>query len=383
MDTATTLVFVVVVGGRFLLPLAVPFYPLPAIVACLILDGVDQTVFQAFGYDPPNYQSYDKAMDVFYLSMAYLATLRNWESMPAFRIGWFLYFYRLVGALLFEVTHARWLLLAFPNVFEYFFIAYETIRSRWRPVQLLLGWWLSAAAVIWVVIKLPQEYWLHVAQLDLTDQISRNHWFLVLLVVVALGLAVAFQKFVRPRLSPPDWDWKFRPEPLPEQIDGPREQAEWRMRFDAIISTGTLEKVMLLGLVSVIFAHMLPDFTGSTADVFIGVAIVVVINSAITLAAARRQWTIQSTVLAFAARLAGNVALVLIADPLLGRQNVRLDAYDTLFFLTLISWITTLHDRWRPVHEVREVLAAGGSAPLPEARWVWRHHKDEPREPAR
>ena len=65
MDTATTLVFVAVVGARFLLPLAIPFYPLPAIVACLILDGVDQTIFQAFGHDPPNYQSYDKAMDVF------------------------------------------------------------------------------------------------------------------------------------------------------------------------------------------------------------------------------------------------------------------------------------------------------------------------------
>ena len=146
MDTATTLVFVAVVGARFLLPLAIPYYPLPAIVACLILDGVDQTIFQAFGHDPPGYQAYDKAMDVFYLSMAYLATLRNWESMPAFRIGWFLYFYRLVGALAFELTHARWLLLVFPNVFEYFFIAYETIRSRWAPVHLLVGWWLSAAA---------------------------------------------------------------------------------------------------------------------------------------------------------------------------------------------------------------------------------------------
>ena len=80
MDTTTTLVFVAVVGGRFLLPLLIP-YPLPAIVACLILDGVDQTIFQVFGHDPPNYQSYDKAMDVFYLSIAYLSTLRNWESV--------------------------------------------------------------------------------------------------------------------------------------------------------------------------------------------------------------------------------------------------------------------------------------------------------------
>src|SRR5207342_1139332 len=328
MDTATTMVFVAVVGARFLLPLAIPFYPLPAIVACLILDGVDQTIFQAFGYDPPNYQSYDKAMDVFYLSMAYLATLRNWESMPAFRISWFLYFYRLVGALLFELSHARWLLLVFP-------IVYETIRSRWKPTQLLLGWWLSAAALIWVFVKLPQEYWLHVAELDVTDEIQAHHWIIGLIIVLVLGLVVGFQMLVRPRLWPPDWTWKFRPEPLPEAIDEPEEQAAWRMRFDAILSTGTLEKVMLVGLVAVIFSQMLPDFTGSTTDVFIGVAAVVVVNSGITLAAARRRWTIRSTALAFAARLAMNVVLVLIADPLLGRHNARLDGYDTIFFLTL------------------------------------------------
>jgi hypothetical protein len=60
-------------------------------------------------------------------------------------------------------------------------LAAETIASftwitpqwmRWRPVHLLVGWWLSAAALIWVVVKLPRENWLHVAQLDVTDEIS-------------------------------------------------------------------------------------------------------------------------------------------------------------------------------------------------------------------
>ena len=139
------------------------------------------------------------------------------------------------------------------------------------------------------------------------------------------------------------------------------------MRFDAILSPGTLEKVMLVGLVAVIFSQMLPDFTGSTTDVFIGVAAVVVVNSGVTLAAARRRWTIRSAALSFAARLGMNIGLVLAADPLLGRHNARLDGYDTLFFLTLISLITTLHDRWRPVHEVREVLARGEPAPELEA----------------
>ncbi|BBH70767.1 hypothetical protein ACTI_74520 [Actinoplanes sp. OR16] len=355
MSTGVAVVFLTVVAARFLLPLLIPYFPLPAVIACLVLDGVDQTIFQSFGYDPPGYQSYDKAMDVYYLAIAYLSTLRNWTSEAAFSISRFLFFYRLAGALIFELTQARWLLLVFPNVFEYFFIAYETIRSRWSPVTLLATWWIGVAGVIWVVVKLPQEWWLHVARLDLTDEIAAHHWVLALIVALLAGLAVAFQRLIRPRLRPADWDWRIRPEPLPAPIDEPHEQSAWRTRNDAVLSWNTLEKALLLGLICGVFGQMLPDFTGSTTDLFIGVAITVVLNAAISLAFARRSWTIRSTALAFAARLLVNVILATVGNGILGRQ---MDGYDTLFFLTMISLITTLHDRWRPVHEFRREQVA-------------------------
>ncbi|MEU4561805.1 hypothetical protein AB0F72_25765 [Actinoplanes sp. NPDC023936] len=350
MSAGVAVVFLAVVAARFLLPLAIPYFPLPAVIACLVLDGVDQTIFQTFGYDPPGYQSYDKAMDVYYLAIAYLSTLRNWTSEAAFRISRFLFFYRLAGALIFELTQARWLLLVFPNVFEYFFIAYETIRSRWSPVTLLTTWWLSLAGIIWVVVKLPQEWWLHVARLDLTDEIAAHRWILGLIVALLAGLVVTFQRLVRPRLRPADWDWRIRPEPLPAPIDEPHEQSAWRIRNDRVLSWNTAEKALLLGLICCVFGQMLPDFTGSTGELFIGVGIAVVLNAAISLALARRSWTIRSTALAFAARLVLNIGLSVVANVLLG---LRIDGYDTLFFLTMISLITTLHDRWRPVHEFR------------------------------
>ena len=65
MSGDVLLVFIAVVGARFVLPLFIPAYPLPAIIGCLLLDGVDQTIFQSFGYDPPGYQGYDKAMDIY------------------------------------------------------------------------------------------------------------------------------------------------------------------------------------------------------------------------------------------------------------------------------------------------------------------------------
>jgi hypothetical protein len=357
MDLGTTLVFVAVVGARFLLPLAIPFWPLPAVVACLVLDGVDQTIFQLFGYDPPGYQGYDKAMDVYYLAIAYLAALRNWSSTPAFQVAWFLYFYRLVGVVAFELTQARPLLLIFPNTFEYFFIAYETVRARWSPVTLALSWWLSAAALIWVVVKLPQEWWIHIAKLDVTDLLGEHRWAIVLLFVVVVVAAALVRYVVRPRLPRPDWDWRLRPEPLPEQIDEAHEQAAWRAESDRVLSWGTLEKVVLVGLLAVIFGQMLPDFTGSNLELFIGVGIVVVINAAITLVAARRSWTIGSLAVSFLVRLVVNIALVVLADELLPTGEDLLDGFDTVFFLSLISLITTLHDRWRPVREVRAAAA--------------------------
>ena len=123
------LVFLLVVAARLLVPLAIPKWPLPTIVAALLLDAVDQTVFQTFTVlNLAGYQGYDKALDVYYLSIAYLSTFRNWADPAAFGISRFLFYDRLVGVALFEITQIRLLLLIFPNTFEYVFIAYEAIR---------------------------------------------------------------------------------------------------------------------------------------------------------------------------------------------------------------------------------------------------------------
>ncbi|MFN6119436.1 MAG: hypothetical protein ACK5CE_07355 [Actinomycetes bacterium] len=47
-----TTIFITVVLLRFALPLLIPRFPLPAVLACLVLDAADQTIFQAFTDDP-------------------------------------------------------------------------------------------------------------------------------------------------------------------------------------------------------------------------------------------------------------------------------------------------------------------------------------------
>ena len=342
----------IVVAVRLLLPLLIPRYPLPAILASLVVDAADQTIFQTFGFDPPGYQGYDKAMDVYYLAIAYLATLRNWTNLGAFEVSRFLYFYRLVGVVAFELSQVRALLLIFPNTFEFFFIAYEGVRSRWNPLRFALAWWIWAAGLIWVFIKLPQEYWIHVAQLDFTDFMAKNPWVWGILAVAAVVLALVLWYVVRPRLRPTDWPFKIATEPLPEDMNTAEEQAAWRAST-RLISWVTLEKVVLVGLLSVLFAQILPGIRSTEVQLFLGTTVLVVVNGAIVLIAARRAVTTGSLVVAFAFRLVVNSVLVLLAEWALSSAPGDIKVWNALFFLFLLSLLTTLHDYFQPVHAYR------------------------------
>ncbi|XVV09225.1 hypothetical protein ACQP2X_30820 [Actinoplanes sp. CA-131856] len=346
MSAGATAVFLAVVAARFIVPLFIPRFPLPAILAALILDGVDQTIFQTFGYDPPGYQNYDKAMDVYYLAIAYLATLRNWTSMPAVGIARFLYFYRLAGVVLFEFTGWRAVLLIFPNTFEYFFIAYEIVRLRWSPTRYGFRWWLAVAAGIWIFIKLPQEWWIHIAQLDVTDTVAAYPVAAAVVALVAVGLAIGVWIWARPRLPQPDWSWHVHSDPLPVGMS----DVAARRR---LLSAGTLEKVVLIGLLSVIFGELLPDLRSTGLELFLGIAAFVVVNAAITLWVAGTSFKVATMAGAFAARLVLNIVLVIVAAWLLGRGDLNVGA--TLFFVVLLSLLTLLDDRYRPAYECRKL----------------------------
>lgn len=108
--------------------------------------------------------------------------------MFAFRVSRFLFYYRLVGVALFELLESRTLLLIFPNTFEYFFIFYEVVRLKWDLEVLTKKKSILAAALIWIFIKLPQEYWIHIAKLDTTDLIRANPSYIFLFVGYAIFL---------------------------------------------------------------------------------------------------------------------------------------------------------------------------------------------------
>lgn len=364
MPTSDILVAGAVLLARFILPLFIPKFPLPAVIACLILDGVDQTIFQQFtSMNLDWYQSYDKALDVYYLVIAYLSTLRNWRSQWAFKVGRFLIYYRLIGVVLFELLDNRTLLLIFPNTFEYFFIFYEAVRIRWNPQRFPDRMWTIAAAVIWIVIKLPQEYWIHVAQRDVTDTVrdlaQNQPWTLVLigLVIVAAVLVVWFA--VIPRLPKPHHGWQFAADPLPRRADTPEERRELvastRRPFDRVV----LEKIALVALVSIIFAQILPGYTGTNVQLAFGVAIIVGLNSAISYWFARKGFGWQSAIKQFFALLLINWLIVVAGNLLTGAS--LLGAGPGGFLLLLLTLLITLYDYFRPVYTARfELRGTGG-----------------------
>jgi hypothetical protein len=348
-------VLIVVVAARLFLPLLIPRFPL-VIVGVLVLDAVDQTLLSTFtGFDTSEsgpYQSVDKGLDIYYLAIAYLATMRNWTSDVAFRISRFLFYYRLAGSVLFELTHARVMLLLFPNTFEYFFVVYEVVRLRYSPTRCSARFWLLIAAGIWIFVKLPQEYWIHIAQLDFTDTVRDYPAFGVTVVAALLGATCFFAFYVKPRLPAPDWTWRLAADPMPHSL------VETHARFAQRLNEGrlareALEQTSLLALLCIIFASILPDINATVLQIVLGITTIVLVNAAISLVAERQGgFAPRSAAARYCGLLATNLILVYAAHALLGdRRDFRL-GYG-LFFAFLITTILWLYDAFRPVYDAR------------------------------
>ncbi|MGB9928491.1 MAG: hypothetical protein ACPK85_08810 [Methanosarcina sp.] len=360
VDTLDLAIFWAVVIARFLIPLTIPKYPLPGVIACLILDGIDQTIFQIFTDLPlEGYQSYDKALDIYYLTITYLSTLRNWSNHFAFRISRFLFYYRLVGVALFELLESRTLLLIFPNTFEYFFIFYEIIRLKWNQDVLTNKKLIQATALIWIFIKLPQEYWIHIAKLDTTDWIRANPSNALILVGYTLFLLFLAWMLVRD-LPPMKPGFSFAANPVPaflsgnktnegfqfESIERLREQFINKYLSEKVINRALFEKIILISLLSVIFAQILPGVRSTNLQLAIGMSLLIIINTVVSHWLVKRGNHWKSIIREFIVMSAVNLGLVLLLNYLLPRYDGSINLTITLFFILLLTLIITLYDRY-------------------------------------
>ena len=369
------IIFVAVLLVRLGVPLLIPRFPLPAILAALVVDAADQTIFQnTTDLDLSGYQGYDKALDVYYLTIAYLSTIRNWTDAFAFRAGQALWYYRLVGVLLFEMTGVRALLILFPNTFEYFFIAYEVVRLRWNPSRLTQRQVVKTAAAIWIFIKLPQEWWIHIAQLDFTDfmkedvfgvsvdtswgeAIGENLWFVALIAIVVVA-AVVGGRVLRDRLPAPDWGFSMDVDSHldlgPVGTDSPERQP--------LVSWYMFEKVALVAMVTSIFAYVLPDNDVSVIAVAIPVAIIIAVNSLASTWLARAGISRPGTIREWLIMTAVNLGTAIVLVGLSRTDDSSVNEAALLFFVLLLTLIVTLFDRYHRLRAARSAASVTGEA---------------------
>jgi hypothetical protein len=372
------LVFGIVLALRLLVPLAIPRFPLPAIVAAMIIDAADQTIFA--NYTSLNldwYQGYDKALDVYYLAIAYIATMRNWTNLHAFGVGRFLWYYRLIGVVLFEALQIRALLFIFPNTFEYFFDFIEGMRTRWNPRRLSKRHVIYGAAFIWIFIKLPQEYWIHIAEMDVTNFIRENifdvpldtPWgtivsdnipFFVGLILVLIGIVFLLRWVFQHKLPKPDWSWTFDADAHRDTDPAYQVQQDGsgykQNEAEKLFNNGMIEKIALLSLIVSIFGMVLPGIEISNLRLVIGVAVIVVLNTVITEWFARQGMSFDTMMKSFIGVVLANFLIVLVYAVIVRRGDGQINSGATLFFVFLISIIITLFDRYRPIY-LRRVAA--------------------------
>jgi len=149
----------IIAAVRLLGALPVLRWPFYGAIVALLVDQSDlfmMNLLHLGGVD--DYQTFDKYLDQAYL-LTFLSVALRWSGIER-NVSIALYVYRLVGFIAFELTESRWLLLAFPNFFEPWFIIIAAdhqfgLRFRFSTLQ------LSAVAAALAVLKVFQEFAIH------------------------------------------------------------------------------------------------------------------------------------------------------------------------------------------------------------------------------
>jgi hypothetical protein len=168
-----------IVVGLVRLASALPVlrWPWAGALLAIAVDLADLALFSYLGRGwPPDYQAFDKAADLACMTTFLIVALRWGRPERPIAVG--LFGLRMVGVAAFELTAMRPVLMAFPNVFELWFV-FVTTRDRFMPGLTLTRTRALTSLAVLTALKLSQEWLLHVdRRLDgyaLVDVVGRIH----------------------------------------------------------------------------------------------------------------------------------------------------------------------------------------------------------------
>lgn len=165
----------IVVSIRLLLPLLILRYWLLGGIVAMVADALDVVTIELVGLGGfgNHYEQTDKLLDSYYYCLELIVAWKwanPWVRLPAV----ILFGYRMVGAAMFEMSGLRALLIAFPNLFENWWL-YCVVVMKWFP-NLVPRTWRSTLIPLTLLLipKLAQEYLLHVMEAEPWDWMKRN-----------------------------------------------------------------------------------------------------------------------------------------------------------------------------------------------------------------
>jgi hypothetical protein len=267
----------------------------------------------------------------------------------------------------------RALFLFFSNAFEYFFLFYEAVRLRWNPKRLSHVLIIGAAFAIWVLIKIPQEYWIHIAQLDVNDVkqnmfrvpadtgwgtiVAQNSALFVALAVAVVAMIAAMRWFIMNKLPPADWSFSFDADAHGSGVSADEARAVQQIGAHRLFDAALLEKIALVSIATIIFSRLLPSVRAEVLPTMVGVAIVIVANTAVSEWLVRRGMRWRSVFVQFTVMALANVAIAATFWLVLPLRGGLLDVVAVLFSLLLLTLLVTLYDRYEPIYLARTCAA--------------------------
>ena len=183
-----------------------------------------------------------------------------------------------------------------------------------------------------------------------------------MLVVIAAALFFAFRA-LRPHLPPRDHKLALRADAYTDKPTAAQLALARQTWQERIFDRDLVEKTVLVGFITMIFAQILPNATTSPLGILVNVALFIIANTAASHFLARRGMTSVSPILHFLAVLLLNSGLVLVGHLLGGGTT---NWFNATFFVVLLSLIVTLFDRFQPIHLAR--FPRGPLAARPAAR---------------
>lgn len=152
---------------RILLPLIVFIFPLFVTIFVSFLDAIDIEFASRRVVTKSRYQQIDKLLDTWWYFLALLFSYIYLNQYFTFLL--ILFIYRIFGLLIFLISNNRKILFLTPNLFENVFFLFFFANYFHNLNYLIRGDTLYFSLSIAFLLKIFQEYWIHVAQISIPE----------------------------------------------------------------------------------------------------------------------------------------------------------------------------------------------------------------------